>query len=379
MFTIEMLPANEGDALWIEYGPDGGPSHRILIDCGRKAAYRVVKDRLDADPKQGFELFVLTHVDADHIEGAVPLLQDSRLDPAKVGDVWFNEYRHLEGKQVVTEAVVQDKLGAQQGEYFAAVLRQRGFRWNRAFDGWPVRVSEDGPLPVVNLPGGMKLTILSPDDAGLEAMRKRWEKDLINQTNPDKKIDPGDWEAALEVLEDQNRLAPDALGHGPVEWPPDVEALSDAKFDGDESKPNGSSIAFLAEYEGKRALLAGDAHAEVMQASIERLLEGSDAPRLPVDVFKISHHGSQNNLSVELLRVIDCSRYIISTNGARHNHPDPEAIARILTDGGDDPLLLFNYDNEQQARWDDDELRDEHGYRTQYPSEDAPGFLKVTV
>lgn len=377
MFTIEMLPANEGDALWIEYGPDKGPIHRILIDCGRKQAYRVVKDRLDQDPGLTFELFVLTHVDADHIEGAVPLLQDPRFVPEQVGDVWFNEYRHLEGRQVVHEQLPRDQLGAQQGEYFAAVLRQRGFAWNHAFEGWPVRVPEDGPLPVVTLPGGMKLTLLSPDQGGLDAMRKRWEKDLLAQTNARKQLDPGDWEGALEILEGESRLAPDALGHGPVEWPPDVQELADADFGGDESKSNGSSIAFVAEYAGKRVLFAGDAHAPVLEAGVDRMLEG-DATCLSLDVFKVSHHGSQNNLSVSLLRKINCSRYIISTSGARHHHPDPEAIARILAYGGDAPQLFFNYANDEQSRWDDDDLRDEHGYATTYPDE-TPGFIKLRV
>jgi hypothetical protein len=375
MFTIEMLPANEGDALWLEYGPDGGPTFRILIDCGRKQAYRTVMERIEADPEPGFELFVLTHVDADHIEGAIPLLQDPRFEPAKVGDVWFNEYRHLSGESVLTEEETPDKLGAQQGEYFAAVLRNRGFHWNRAFKGGPVRVSEDGPLPVVTLPSGMKITILAPDQRGLDAMRARWEKELSTQ-KASKRIDPGDWERALELLEDEERLAPDALGRGEVEWPPDIQELADSAFGGDESKANGSSIAFVAEYEGKRVLFAADAHAPVLQAGIERMLVG-DATQLPLDVFKVSHHGSRNNLSVELLGKIECSRYVISTNGARHRHPDPEAIARILAYGGDEPLLLFNHANEEQSRWDDDDLRDEYGYRTEYPA--TEGFLKIIV
>ena len=69
MFTIEMLPADEGDALWIEYG--SAPVRRILIDCGRKTAYRNIAERVGADPDLRLELFVLTHVDADHIAGAV--------------------------------------------------------------------------------------------------------------------------------------------------------------------------------------------------------------------------------------------------------------------------------------------------------------------
>lgn len=59
MFTIEMLEANEGDALWVEYGDPEKP-HRMLIDCGYKSTYRQVLKRFDSDPKLRLELFVLT-------------------------------------------------------------------------------------------------------------------------------------------------------------------------------------------------------------------------------------------------------------------------------------------------------------------------------
>ena len=38
MFTIELLPAAHGDAIWLEYGPDAQP-HRILIDGGPAPTY----------------------------------------------------------------------------------------------------------------------------------------------------------------------------------------------------------------------------------------------------------------------------------------------------------------------------------------------------
>ena len=41
--------------------------------------------------------------------------------------------------------------------------------------------------------------------------------------------------------------------------PENIDKLADARFRGDGSKPNGSSIAFLAEYDGKSALIVGDA------------------------------------------------------------------------------------------------------------------------
>ena len=170
MFKIDMLPADEGDALWIEYGPDGGPVNRFLIDCGRKTAYRKVADRLEADPDLKFEIFVLTHVDADHIAGAVPLLQDGRFGPERVGDVWFNGWRHLNGWHKDEEpAKGPDILGAKQGEFFGAVLRNRDFRWNDAFGGNAVVVEDDADLPVIELPGGMKLTLLAPTWPKLKA------------------------------------------------------------------------------------------------------------------------------------------------------------------------------------------------------------------
>ena len=38
MFRINLLPAEFGDAIWIEYGT-AGTAHRILIDCGTSAVF----------------------------------------------------------------------------------------------------------------------------------------------------------------------------------------------------------------------------------------------------------------------------------------------------------------------------------------------------
>ena len=322
MFTIEMLPANEGDALWIEYGSD--PVRRILIDCGRKTAYRAVADRLGADSDITFELFVLTHVDADHIAGAIPLLQDARFGPDRVKDVWFNGWRHLNGLNLDFEGDIPDTLSAEQGEYFGAVLRDREYAWNNEFGGSAVVVQDDGELPVIELEGGMKLTLLGPTWDKLEDMRKRWERDLS-----DGDLEPGDYDTALDLLGEQAQYGPDVLGH---DFDPDftVEDVLEIEFDPDESEPNGNSIAFLAEFDGKAALFAGDAHAPQLASSIKRLLAQRGLDVLAVDAFKLAHHGSARNNSTELLSLVNSPRYLVSTNGSRHHHPDPAALARAL-------------------------------------------------
>ena len=360
MFSVEMLPANEGDALWIEYGSD--PVRRILIDCGRKTAYRAVADRLDESRELKFELFVLTHVDADHIAGAVPLLSDGRFGPDRVADVWFNGWRHLNGQHIDDDRNVAI-LSAKQGEFFGAVLRDRDYPWNEAFSGFRIAVEDDGPLPQVTLEGGMVLTLLGPNEEKLRDMRDRWEDDL---TRVD--LAPGDWETALELLSRDRSHGPDVLSAG-HEGPVVVEELAEVAFNPDASEPNGSSISFLAEHQGKAVLFAGDAHAPQLAESVRRLIDarGLDG-KLPVDALKMAHHGSARNNSYELLELLDCKRFLLSSNGSRHHHPDPETLARILTlhDAGIE--FHFNYRSDESLIWDDKHLMSRHGYRAFYPA-----------
>lgn len=364
-FNIEMLPANEGDALWITYAKNGEPLRHILVDCGRTTAYRSVADRLGNNPDLNLELFVLTHVDADHIAGAVRLLQDGRFGPSRVKDVWYNGWPQLDGAETGV-----DIMGARQGEYFGAVLIEREYSWNNKINDDVVVVTDDKPLPVVNLDGGIKLTLLSPTPGKMAKMRKRWIKDL-GALDDDRRIDPGDWERALEVLGKDRSHGPDILSHAERPWPPDIQGLATSDFVDDASEPNGSSIAFLAEVGDKAVLFSGDAHAPVLESSIRRLLADRPEKVLRLDAYKMSHHGSACNNSLELAQLIDCQLYLVSTNGSRHHHPDHEALARMIWAQDTDVTFAFNYRSDESSIWDDQELKQEFGYKTVYSNDDA--------
>jgi hypothetical protein len=92
VFSVEMLPAQQGDALWIEYSAPQ-EIHRILIDCGTPPTYQVIRQRIELlDPNdRRFDLLIVTHIDTDHIGGALKLLADRFLG-ARFGDVWFNDW-----------------------------------------------------------------------------------------------------------------------------------------------------------------------------------------------------------------------------------------------------------------------------------------------
>ena len=353
MLSIEMLPAQYGDCLWIEYGDPRAP-RRVLIDCGLKATYRSLAERLRDRPEVTFELLVLTHIDADHILGGIPLLQE--FGPDRVEEVWFNGWKHLPP---------DDALGALHGEVFSALLDKRGFSWNRQWDGKAVVVPGDGPLPCKTLSGGLKLTLLSPTPERLADLRRHWNAEIEREKLD---LEPGSTEDALRILEEKPRLQPDALGRKT-----DIERLAEAAYVPDDAPPNGSSIALLAEYEDKALLLAADAFPPLLETSVRRLLRERGQERLRVNAFKLSHHGSRGNTSPGLLAMVSCEDFLVSTNGSYFHHPHPETIARVLTSRRKS-RLHFNYRSDENEIWEDEDLQNDFSYEAHYPGKGAQGY-----
>lgn len=332
-FNIEMLPARHGDCLWIEYG-DGRRTNRILIDGGPVGTFKELSQRIGQMPQRekAFELVVLSHVDADHVEGLVRLFAEKPL-PVAVRSVWFNGWRQMNPKHGF--------LGAVQGEFLSALLARRTpDAWK--VDAPPWYVPTQGKLPVLRLPGGMVLTLLSPNGAKLKAMAAEWKKKVEEAG-----LTPGDLDGAWEALAETKKFLPKK---GLLGAAPSLDNLLKKQFSIDPAKANGSSIAMLAEYGGKSALLLADAHPDVVAQSIKRLCAARKIKRLPVDAVKVAHHGSKANTNEGLLKLIDCRNYLISTNGAQFKHPDKECLARILKFGKPDKIY-FNYRSKFTSPW----------------------------
>jgi beta-lactamase superfamily II metal-dependent hydrolase len=147
-------------------------------------------------------------------------------------------------------------------------------------------------------------------------------------------------------------------------------------YEPDSAPANGSSIALLAEYDGKGVLLGADAHSEVLEAGVQRLLAARGKRKLKLDAFKVCHHGSKYNNSPTLVDMLDCPRWLISTNGDKFQHPDRETIARILLSRKNDETdLYFNYRSEYNGIWDSDRLRRDWNYRATYPKSEKGGIV----
>jgi hypothetical protein len=368
MFRIDLLPAEYGDAIWIEYGRLRR-RHRLLIDCGTGAVYPRLRERILAlrESDRHFELLVITHVDVDHIGGALDLLRQQQELGVTFGEIWFNGYVHLTPGGVVPRPEAEDILGPLQGEALTELIVANGAaKWNAAVQGGALVVPESGPLQVLRqLPGGMKLTLLSPFQGQLDRLRPAW----------DAACRKAGIVAGAATVDDRTRLdeveepteEDDLLGD------PDVGQLAARPFKPDRAAPNGTSIALLAEYAGRRALLSADAFAPVMLDALARV-PGNSAGRLRLDAVKMSHHGSRGNTSVDLVRAVQCENWLVSTNGKQFRHPDGEAIARVIRDGGAGVRLHFNYRSEFNETWAALGLQRKHGYSTHYPADDGAGI-----
>jgi beta-lactamase superfamily II metal-dependent hydrolase len=379
MFRIEMLPAAHGDSLWIEYGT-GQHARRILIDGGPAHTYPALRERilhLPADDRH-FDLLIITHIDGDHIEGVVRLLQDAEALNCRFDRIWFNGRDQL--NKVFDPAGAP--LGALQGEMLSMLISDYEKRtgesvWNAGLPDAMVAIDRDtGKLPVVDLPGDCRLTLLSPDHERLLELKDRWRDELHKA-----RVASGDEAALRRVLEGARNLRPlgDVLGEegepmeGRFELPDpaghdiaaglddtlggsDGEAGADAPLGGDGSRANGSSIAVLLEYPRDkpkvRFLLAGDAWPSVLEASVDRLLSGPEE-RLSLTGFKLPHHGSVANVSAPLLRKLRCQHYLVSTSGAVFRHPHTRTVELLLTEHGGQgkPRLHFNYLTDTTKAW----------------------------
>jgi beta-lactamase superfamily II metal-dependent hydrolase len=356
MLRISMLPAGQGDALLVDWA-SGGEVHHVLVDGGPASTYPTLYERivgLGAPPR--LDVLVITHIDGDHIEGAVRLLQDRSALGLAVDDVWFNGWPQLAPQS-------GDRLGADQGEMVGALLQRDKLPWNDAFQGGPVCADVTEPLPSSRLlPGGARAFVIGPGPGQLRALRRDWGK-VLRRIG----VTPGHPEEALDRLARRRALAglSDRLGK--------QAAL-------DNSVANASSIVLFFEFEGRTLLLPGDCHGDLLAAGIRRLITVRGGDRLRVDVFKVPHHGSRANVTPEVLSLVDTRRYLVSTNGARYHHPDVAAIERVLTTPGRDGEveLFFNYRSPTTEAWSDPGRQRRLGYTAHYP--DKPGEpLTVTA
>lgn len=298
---VFILPANHGDSIIIKTFDRNGKAFNMVIDGGTSITFdSSLKKMLKQIPL--VDVVVITHIDSDHIGGLIKFVKNAYFDPNQVGKYWFNSKN-------IKFIVDGDNISYDQAKSFEELLIDKGEIGNK----W----SEDvyvGNEPLV--PEGIVLEILSPTIDVLDKLNEKWPE--LNEEYKTKL-------AEISIAD----IKPSQMGRGKLEDLVLADDCPEKTIMGDLF--NSSSIAFVLRSFDLSMLFLGDSHPHLIKKTME-LAGYSIKNKLKVDIVKVSHHGSKNNTMNDVLDMIDCNRFIISTNGGSsdHTHPDRETIARII-------------------------------------------------
>jgi hypothetical protein len=363
-FSLDVLRARKGDCLMLHYGSEDDP-HLILIDGGPSKVYKPhLKPRIaQVHASRGLEesdalpvdVVMVSHVDDDHIRGIVELTEeqrgaspDLRLD---VNTLWHNTFDDLlktkpdellagfgaasvlagvdnpaafDGVDVETEdehQTVEVLASIAQGRTLRDNAQELGWKPNRQFKGKLI-LATDASKPVTL--DDLKVTVAGPMQPELLALQKDHDKFVSDLKKAGKKITP---EAMLA-------------------------AFSDA------SVPNLSSIVVLAELGGKSMLLTGDARGDRIMDGMELVGLLKAGGNRHVNILKVPHHGSQNNMEPIFFKRLPADHYVFSGDG-EHGNPERETLEMLLEGRGDGPdyTIHLTYpideiDVERKADWE---------------------------
>jgi len=351
VYDVTLLPASYGDSILINYGLADDLKY-ILIDGGPYYALKDIGDsiKLHAPQLKEIELLIVTHIDADHIDGIIRMLHQGKL-PFTIKEVWFNGY----GQIKIFKEDDGHLLGYKQGEYLSALIEHKQVVHNKThFEGKAISIKDSASPICIKLAGGFKILLLGPDETTLAEFAKNWEKESTNIADID---------AWLKSLESNPRYTDRALlGEDSIA---DLQAYKATK---DNSLENRTSIAFIGVYGGRSCLFAGDKPNDAMLSVIQSLLDKRKIKKeqLQLDAWKVAHHGSRKSTLYTLMQKLSAPKLLISSDGKYYGFPNEDTIAKFLKFNQRPLTFYFNYRHAKNTRWDDDELRDAYMYKTEY-------------
>jgi len=315
---------------------------------------------------------MVSHVDDDHIQGILDLTKElleakreHRPQFVQVLSLWHNSFDEIiDHKPDELTASVKDQFGPasvsgggelsddeksavedhyagsdpavspeEEDELVSATLKvlasiEQGFQLrvdaealdierNQEFDGKLIIASKGEDE--IDMEDGLTFMVVGPMQAELEALRKKHNE----------------W---LKKLKKAGKTPPEAL----------------AAYV-DKSVPNLSSLVLLAKVAGKTMLLTGDARGDKILQGLEAVGLMKKGGKIKVDLLKVPHHGSSNNLDDDFFERIIAKHYVFSGDG-EHGNPEREALKMLFDARGDDDYtihLTYPIDEIDEGRKDD--------------------------
>lgn len=303
MLTVEYIPMNYYDAIIIRFSDDNGIMHNILVDGGEiKSPKYCYTDRLKIELEKIFcrggsiDLWVITHIDNDHIGGLYNFINDTAFFDAhhkQLKEVWMNY-----GGEGDFEVQRTGTIGYHGGKALRDLLKEKHVSVKQGIiAGYTVTINDT------------TITVVAPDEDAIKRYVEWWNNKEFNDAvqTSDGLIRGGEWDYDKK-FKDFN------LTH----------------YDEDNEIKNNSSIAFVLSYHIHQLLFAADSCSSILMKGLMGTAIMKDE-KLKLDFMHIPHHGSNRNSSYNFLKNVICPKYVITGNGANRYHlPNKETIARLI-------------------------------------------------
>jgi beta-lactamase superfamily II metal-dependent hydrolase len=341
----------------LEFGSEEQKPHYILIDGGPEGTYdnhlsatlQSIRPGGDGG-KKTLDIIIASHVDDDHVIGLIDFLADlryrreeaknSRMDDKNiisVGSLWHNSF----SKTLEEEEQQEDDTSSRSSNNSVNIhsrvesLLERmqysssSFSSKNNFAAAKAAIMGIGEGRQLHLLAGILGIVINPGfPKGLVLIEGKEEEEAPNPI----KIDNltlriiGPTKANLEELRNEWRKWLEKYEAADISEP-SIAAVAD------KSIPNLSSIVVLAEADGKRVLITGDARGDHIIDGL-RLAGGlfddnDDDGHMHVDVLKVPHHGSARNVTKAFFKALTSDMYIISADG-RYGNPDFSTLKWIV-------------------------------------------------
>lgn len=316
-YNIRIFKALHGDAFVFKC-KKGEIFGTVVVDGGPNKDSRKIVDELD---KLGaIDLMVLTHYDHDHIGGILAYIKKHKDEkPFPVREIWCNCAYEI-------PVATSPNISYSHAKKLADLLT--GINKGLKNSGYPEVVWQEAIIAGKRIERPFAdFLILSPEE-GVKAQNDvQYVKTVANISYNHKRQNDA-LQKTLKELATMPKKAPSATNISElVNW---------------------TSIAFYLACDNMTVMMLGDSYPQTVVKSLTRF-GYNEENKIEADYVKVSHHGSRNNISNELLDMIDCNKYIFSTNGGQGMacHPDRETIGNIVyhenRNCDDEIKLYFNY------------------------------------
>lgn len=371
MNTVEMkiFPVNSGDCFLVRI--EGNKITNILIDCGYKNTTEPLLKELKKLNSAGesLRLLVITHIDNDHIGGAIKLLEENQNDEIiKIEEIWFNGFKQIydidsdfEKPEYASKVILESIIGANIIKESCAVKRDKGkdIGYNEAYSFEKLLVSrkyninsvKNGksiyfPLKcILSEENQIEIILLSPTIDELNALKTDWENYLRINCFTSEKRNLHQMAEAFELYQLKSDNCKPNYGYNVgsnVDEELDIDILASRECKLDTKQQNLSSLAFILKIGEKRILFLGDSSPLVISKTLSNLQNEKEDFK-SIDLIKMAHHGSKQNINNEMLSLVKSNKFLISTDGT-HGHPNKETIAKIICrENSEDTDIYFNY------------------------------------